>query len=232
MLLKVFDILSKLGKGKNDDMELSKFKIKVNRVLDVWKDWGIFRSNLILGFTSIFNKSTLSEQNQLRSEAETTQNMVDDSSNSLKHCLMKEQEIEMTEHRKNLQNQNLENLEKLAADFGVFRNTDRPNLISNLACVYRGQAEQEIDKMLSMDNLSLQDKLDRNSIDQVYKALEEKDFPHGTIQRMLDKNEDINLFIEKFVAVTESLLKSHTSVIEAGDVGVELNDLDFKLLKL
>lgn len=60
-----------------------------------------------------------------------------------------------------------------------------------------------------MDNLSAQDKLDRKSIDFIFKTMEEKDFPHGTIQRMLDRKEDVNLFMERMVAVTDSLVKSH-----------------------
>lgn len=120
----------------------------------------------------------------------------------------------------------------MAETYGIYKNCGREQLVDKILRVFRKQNEIEVEKIISIDNLSMQEKLDKSSVELVLQTMAEKDFPHGSVQRMIDRHEDIDLFMEKIIAVSKALISSYSSALSAGEEGTELTDLDYLLLGL
>lgn len=89
-------------------------------------------------------------------------------SHNLKQLLLNGQQDSIREHQQLLKSTNLLELEEIADKYGVYKNCNRDELIDKLLRVFRKQNELEVEKIISIDNLSITEKLDKASIELVF----------------------------------------------------------------
>lgn len=168
-------------------MEKNKFRIRVNRVFDVWEDWSLYNEKFLSGLRAVFNRNKLSNYSGIPL----------DQIHDLNTFLIKEEEENFKIFKEKLMSLPLNTLESMAKNSGVSRSIPRDHLIDRLSVVHRANIEMEIENFLKIDDSSERESFDRRNIEQVYEMMEEKDFPSGTIQRVLNKKENFNRLISK-----------------------------------